>query len=406
MTPDQIGKLQKIALMTSSFSPAAPVDDLGLFAYRDNEIAKCISAIFQRGLHIGLYGERGVGKTTLANLLPKIIREVNAPNLKAYRIDCNTEDTFESLWRHVFREIGIGPPAGFEPEDIRRALAASIDGDTLIVIDELDRMQDDDGLSLLADTVKTLADHSVRATLMLVGVADSLMELMGEHASIVRSILQVQMPRMSPPELENIIDKGLSMTGTRIHEDARSLIVSLSEGLPHYTHLLAQTSGIKALQDDRDIVQRGDVLASMREAVETHSYRLEYDRATSSPQPGTLYSSVLLACTYAQRDDLGFFRAADVREPLSIILDRGVDIPTYQGHLNQFTTPDRGAVLTRAGAQRRYRYRFSNPLLQPYTKIRAISAGLISEETRTRLEDLRRASRRFDATGQGQLFEQ
>src|SRR5439155_19716416 len=39
----------------------------------------------------------------------------------------------------------------------------------LIVIDELDRLEDDDTISLLADTIKTLSDHSIPGTLMLVG---------------------------------------------------------------------------------------------------------------------------------------------------------------------------------------------------------------------------------------------
>jgi hypothetical protein len=45
-------------------------------------------------------------------------------------------------------------------------------------------------------TIKTLSDNasSIKTTLILVGVADSVDELIGEHQSIERAIKQVPMP--------------------------------------------------------------------------------------------------------------------------------------------------------------------------------------------------------------------
>lgn len=48
------------------FSPAAPINAADLFAGRREEIKRFISAIDERGRHVILYGERGVGKTSLA----------------------------------------------------------------------------------------------------------------------------------------------------------------------------------------------------------------------------------------------------------------------------------------------------------------------------------------------------
>jgi hypothetical protein len=50
------------------------------------------------------------------------------------------------------------------PEGVRLTLEG-LDGRALIVIDELDRLEDNESLMLLADTIKTLSDHAVGTTL-------------------------------------------------------------------------------------------------------------------------------------------------------------------------------------------------------------------------------------------------
>ncbi len=412
MTPD-LTKNQRLALVAQAFSPHAPVDDGQLFGDRPDQVGVCIDALFQRGLHIALYGERGVGKTSLAVMLPTIILRVNRPSLNAVRVNCNTEDTFRSVWRKVFRELKIEIDEDelekLEPEDVRYRLQ-QLDPRTLIVIDELDRMDDDASLSLLADTIKTLSDHSVRATLMLVGVADSLVNLLGEHESIVRALVQVPMPRMSSSELGSIIDRGAARAELTVAPETRSRIVVLSEGLPHYSHLLAQAACRRCVEDDRDHVTLGDVQACMEAAVDAHSFRSEYLKATTSPQPDNLFAQVLLACAFARVDDHGYFRPADLREPLSALLGRSIDIPNFQRHLQELSGPNRGQTLYREGKARNYRYRFRNPLLQPYTKIRALSKGLLTEEMRATLESLRKPSEAHgagtsDPSALGPLFE-
>src|SRR5215471_20500687 len=175
MTNHEMSKLTRIARLSGAFTPAAPVGDAELFTGRNDQIMRCISAIPQRGLHIVVYGERGVGKTSLANVLPKIVSAVQLPAIVAVRVDCSPNDTFPTLWRKVFRELGDRWRPEDDPVD-PEAIRFRLGRDStirLIVIDELDRLEDDESLSLLADTVKTLSDHSSNATLMCVGVASS-----------------------------------------------------------------------------------------------------------------------------------------------------------------------------------------------------------------------------------------
>lgn len=389
MAEDQ-AKLQRYARVAGVFTPGAPIDRLALFAGRVPQILDVINAVGQRGQHVVLYGERGVGKTSLANVLSDIFADQALRQFRSAKVNCTTDDNYVALWRKVFRELELPDPsdegdwrnARPTPEDVRWALQR-IDGpQPLIVIDELDRLEDDDGLSLLADTIKTLSDNSVPATLVLVGVADSIEQLVGDHRSVERALAQVQMPRMSLEELEEIISKGLEELGMSIDPGARDRIAKLSEGLPHYTHLLALHATQRAVMDDRGVVSNGDVDEAVALAVSKaqQSIQSDYQKATRSPRSDSLFGQVLLACALSPKDDLGYFTAGGVREPMSQIMGRRYDIPAFARHLNEFTLERRGSVLEKRGEARRFFYRFSNPLLQPFVVLSGLSRGLVSQE--------------------------
>ena len=72
----------------------------------------------------------------------------------------------------------------------------------------------------MADTIKTLSDFSIPATVVLIGVADSVDELIGQHQSIERAIIQIPMPRMSKEEIEQIAINGLERLKLKIADEA------------------------------------------------------------------------------------------------------------------------------------------------------------------------------------------
>jgi hypothetical protein len=257
---------------------------------------------------------------------------------------------------------------------------AQIDPPAIIVIDELDRLADDDSLTLLADTIKTFSDHLVSSTIILVGVAHSLTGLVGEHESIVRNLAQIEMPRMSRRELAEIVENGCHRCQLTIRPEAMDHIVSLSEGLPHYTHLLALHAGTRVVENDRSELTLTDVEAAVPLAVSKHTLRDTYVRAVRSTRPGSLYPKVLLACALAPKNQLGYFTAGAIRDPLEVVAGRRLDIPAFARHLARFLEPERGSVLQREGEERNYFYRFADPILQQFVVLSGLSEKLITNE--------------------------
>ena len=97
---------------------------------------------------------------------------------------------------------------------------------------------------------------------------------------------------------------------------------------------------------------------------------------------------MLLACALAQVDENGFFVSADVRGPLNIITGRNYDIPNFSQHLDKFSADStRGPVLEKSGTTRRFRFRFKNPLLQPYVIMRGLAENRIQQDLLKSLSD-------------------
>lgn len=371
--------------LSAIFTPSAPISRRELFRGRIDQVLQVTSALVEPGRHVVLYGERGVGKTSLANLLTEFLHvPTNGGSPQTVRFNCNTQDTYRSIWQKAFRELRVDPPERWnerapDPDDVRWALA-ELSPPRIIVIDEFDRVEDDDALSLVADTIKSLSDHNVDTKLVIVGVADSLDQLIGEHESVQRAVEEVLMPRMEEAEAYEIIDNGLAGVDMTITSAARRRVARLAEGLPHYVHLLTLHAARSAVGGHRISVESDDVETAVQQAVERHSLLREYQRAIESAYPNNLFSRVLAACALADKNRLGYFTAGAVREPMSRIMGRQYDIPAFAPHLNAFTEVDRGSVLRKEGVPRRYTYRFRNPLLQPFAILGAIAENSIPDD--------------------------
>jgi Cdc6-like AAA superfamily ATPase len=396
LTSEQIERDREVR---GAFSPSVPIRRRDLFAGRTEQLLEMGEAIDEPGQHAVIYGERGVGKTSLA----AVCEEFFATGLSV-KINCQTSDSYTSVWRKAFGELRIVTEAqalGFSSETKRTVVTAAeyfsgveeltpdhvrVGLDMLgknqpvtVFFDEFDRINDSTAHRLFADTIKTLSDQVVPATVVVVGVADDVDGLVSEHQSIERALVQIHMPRMSRKELGDIVKRGLDSVGMSADEHAVERITALSQGLPHYTHLLAQQAASAAVWDDEQQVNIEHVDTAISAALKKAQESLadDYYRATHSNRD-TLYKQVVLAAACARADERGYFAAAALRQPLSLILNRAVGIPQFATHLNALAG-DRGPILKKEGSFKKFRYRFIKPIMQPYVIMRGLAEGMLDQ---------------------------
>jgi hypothetical protein len=159
---------------------------------------------------------------------------------------------------------------------------------------------------------------------------------------------------------------------------AAGRIALLSQGLAQFVHLLTQRAAIVALNAGREQVSVEDLASAVETALrDIHaSVTSSYYAAVKSNRE-TLYPHVLLACALAGPDERGFFTAKALVDPISRVSGKALDIPAFGPHLNALSS-ERGPVLQKEGTSRKFRYRFINPLMQPFVLMRGISTAQVS----------------------------
>lgn len=386
--------------ISTTFSPGAPIRERDLLAGRLDQIALLLDAVRQPGKHAVMFGERGVGKTSLANTFAL---GINSPtrSVLGVKVNCDPKETFSSLWKKVFKRIAYGISteegdvrrfvsddydANISPDDVQIELSNFSQNTTpIIVIDEFDRVQDKDVPLLISDTIKALSDYVVNCTLIIVGVAEDISSLISNHQSISRQIIQVRMPRMSRTELAKIITDRVNRLGMRVDDEVLWRITFLSRGLPYFTHLLAMHTARAAVDARKTIITdthlNDGITSALREV--DQSLKDTYGKAIESKKPKseTLYEPVLLACAIADSDDMGKFQQKDVEQPLASVLDgKSYKATTYAFHMNEFCQERRCQVLENTGGEQVPRYRFKDPMMQPYVILRGLAEGRLTSK--------------------------
>ena len=273
--------------LRSAYTPSLPINDRRLFAGRTRVLTELIRSIEDERLHTVVFGERGLGKTSLLHVLAQTARD--ARYLVIY-ITCGAASDFDEMARTAAAGISLrfhedyGPTSpeaergdtfaerlGEERITVRTAadLLSKVAGTrVLVVLDEFDRARSEEFRRAIAELVKSLADRSVRVQFVIAGVAANLTELVSNVPSIQRNIAAIQVPRMTSDELRELVKKGEDVSGVVFDDAAVQAVVASSLGFPYLASLLSHRAGLNAIDAGRDTVEAADVVAAKSEAVE------------------------------------------------------------------------------------------------------------------------------------------
>lgn len=378
------------------FTPSTAILVAELFAGRRAQIGSLLDAVSERGRHAIVYGEPGVGKTSLAQILQYFVPR-EASKVKYIRKPVFSFDTYSSVWMEIFREvkfkadIGEGTKEysvsdmysdGVTPSDVVRELSYfSLNDIPIIVIDEFNVIGDNAGSKLMAETIKAVSDASLNATIVIVGISDTVENLVEGHASISRCTEEVLMPRMNNDELQSLLQSRIDKLGMEITGDAKWKIVNLCKGLPAFAHALGKGAVLSAIGNMHVNVAEADVDRAITGILSSSQNTLknDYETATRSNQERARFRQILTACALARTDESGYFTAKQVQGPLAAILKKPIGIDGFNPNLKELASSKRGDVLQQIGSERIYRYRFKNPAMQPYVIMKGINDGFLDE---------------------------
>ena len=293
--------------LRSAFTPSQPITDRRMFAGRLDVLTTLIRSIEDQRVHVIMYGERGIGKTSLVHVLTQAAEE--ARYIVVY-CSCGAGSTFDEIFRAVAADIPLLFHSGFAPTtneaerggtlaDLLPAttltprlvadLFAKLTGTrVLVVLDEFDVCDSPEFRRNIAELIKNLSDRSIRTQLVIAGVAADLTELVEHIPSIRRNIFALQVPKMSATEVNHLVENGEELSGLTYDKSATDFIVFVANGSPYFASLLSHHSGLAAIDKGRTNVTVEDVsqavdqaLTEFRGRISKHSL-VQIDQAAKS----------------------------------------------------------------------------------------------------------------------------
>ena len=317
------------------------------------------------------------------------------PWVTVSKVTCSRNDNFKSLRNGALNKIrfqtsrnGIGFTAQpgaevvqlnlFLPEkemidsnDIENILI-NLENYVLIIFDEFDSVTDAATRRRMADTIKSLSDNVQFVTILLVGIADNVIDLIGEHPSLERCLMQIRMPRMSDSELEEIIEKGLTALELSITDDVKRKIIEYSSGFPHYTHALCKNAAYQAILEESSEVNIFHFTYAVKKSIESTSQSLHnsYQKASIYSKGVSNFPDVMSACALCKMDDYNCFSSNDMLDVFKV--GRKADLKTtdVRYYLEALCSESKGGILEKVGRGSNIRYKFSNPMMRAFIRLK------------------------------------
>ncbi len=410
--------LDFLARCEQAFRPFAPINLPDFFQGRKAQIDLLTTELATAGRQVAIYGERGVGKTSLALLAGFF---AGYPEADVRIVRCERESTYVSIFGHLLAQAGLMYLTnGVETETSGGAgldvWAASVSGKKavrtrqtvmdvlrsvgpalllkhfgsqrgLLIIDEYDRVQDEPTHSRLAETLKHFSDANSLTKILVVGVAHTLFDLIGEHQSITRCLAQIKLDRMKNEELEKIISVGETRVNARFEDGVCRKIVAMSDGFPFFTHLFckycAEDAG-KALltnPDARVTVREGEYRRALRRAIESGegNLREDYRSAVVTVKRKTdMFKQVLWAVAFSEGLEV---QVQEIAQNIAILTGIRPKVESLSNYLAALTKPEKGRILRRV---RQGYYKFANPLMRAYVRLVLEDHNLIEKDGQLR----------------------
>lgn len=319
-------KVDRHSNVQDVFTPSSPIKDPDNLKGRDKEIETILTTIISKGRHGLIFGDRGIGKSSLAisSLNGALKAKIHKGSI--IKVQCGESSTFEKIIKKALVETdpdyasykmeetvktsgSIGVPKVVSGErhveikkiiekekiDPQQAADAIKDLNAILLIDEFDVTSEEVKKSV-AELIKQLSDNESTIKIIIVGISNDGASLVAQHPSVTRCLDEIKLERVSNTDIKKIIDDGEGKLLIKFNSDIKDKIIKISNGFPYFTHLLGLRCSEVALSQNKATVDEYVFKEALTLAVKSSEGSLirNYELATKSSRNNN-YPKILLA---------------------------------------------------------------------------------------------------------------
>lgn len=382
---------------------------------RERQLEKIQLALHSPGRHVFIYGDRGVGKTSLAHTAASLIQ---SSDNRPITVSCDHDSTLESVIESVMNQgmlrmpvgryktsttFGVNTPlvkaeARFDEREPSRVqpivnMASSVSAlsyltdqyseNTVIVIDEFDLIRSEEQRARFGVLLKQLSDGDIPVRIIFTGIGQSVSDLIGGHLSSQRQIEQVELERLHWSGRQRIVESAFEYFGLDIPSEIADRICALSDGFPYYVHLMCSKLLHECYMADEVVteISRQLFMASLDAAVMSaeETLRACYEAATWRDEH---MHHILWAM--AEGADLNRMKEHIITSYLQVMKYLGIEPLTQKNFDSRFARlrkENHGAILCHAlvgkDGVRPGWYRFRENMIRGFVRMQAEKCGII-----------------------------
>lgn len=400
-TKDEFGR--KLATVVNAATPVRSIQHL---KGRDPQLEEIERALYAVGRHIFIFGDRGVGKSSLA---ATAAYQHQSPDAEPIFVSGSPDETFQSIIANIAIQAlgrsklvntkrqesasiefrGLKWSSGYEVSTTDLAAQIKSIGDATellkqvalkhsdkptVVLDEFDTIPDQAERAKFASLLKQLGDQSIDLKFFITGIGHSCQELLGAHQSAHRQLATIELMRLSFEGRREIVEDAAKAFDLELDDNINWRIALISDGYPYYVHLLVEKMLWAAFDSDKEDPKLSwdEFHDGLRVAVrETNAeLRQPYEKAVLQRPPE------LEDIVWSTADGEDLFRSLDsmyssYKEVIASRTDRPeVDRAKYSELVRKLKDASYGSILKPITGRNGW-YEFKEKMLRGYVRMQA-----------------------------------
>jgi hypothetical protein len=297
--------------------PAQPIDRVEHLFGREKELQRIEEALYASGRHVFIFGDRGVGKSSLA---ATAANQYQSSDSEYIDVSCSPDATFSDVIANIayqaisasrltkkivkekagvaFKFLNIERAQDITLRNLHEEIKSLLDAveilrevsiihsdSPVVVIDEFDRMESDRERALFADLLKHLGDKRIPIKFIFTGVASTIDALLGAHQSAIRQLETIELPKLSWDARWAIVTDAVEEFEVDIDRDILVRIAAVSDGYPYYVHLITEKLLWNIFRQEKIInsITKAHYQSAINDAIHSISAELKrpYEKAIS-----------------------------------------------------------------------------------------------------------------------------